>query len=84
MPSNGSCTFTQIVQAYQHDSDKRYWKAAFSMAGESVSHVENRLKRQKILHQLLMHMRHDIEMQGLISKQEQSELINDIKEEAAS
>ena len=64
---------------HERDADKRFWEAAYSMAGAPVSdtapHRPGSLQ-QRALARLMLKMKHDIEQKGLISKATESDIID--------
>jgi hypothetical protein len=65
---------------HQREVDKRFWRAAYSMAGapiQKIEHGSNHIVRgkQRALIRLMLKMKHDIEVKGLISKAVEVDLI---------
>jgi hypothetical protein len=65
---------------HQREVDRRFWKAAYSMAGEPISKIEHGrnhavTEKQRALMRLMLKMKHDIEVKGLISKAVEVDLI---------
>ena len=65
---------------HQREVDSRFWRAAYSMAGAPISnseHVPSHVvtEKQRALIRLMLKMKHDIEVKGLISKAVEIELI---------
>jgi hypothetical protein len=65
---------------HERTADKRFWNAAYSMAGAPVdgidlqsNHINN--GKQRALARLMLKMRHDIEQKGLISEKVESDII---------
>ena len=63
---------------HERDSDKKFWTAAYSMAGAPVSDFSansNAGGKHRALLRLMLKMKHDIEHKGLISATVESDLI---------
>jgi hypothetical protein len=65
---------------HQREVDRRFWRAAYSMAGAPISksdHVPNHVatEKQRALIRLMLKMKHDIEVKGLISKAVEIDMI---------
>ena len=69
---------------HQREVDGRFWRAAYSMAGAPISKTEpdpNHVasNKQRALIRLMLKMKHDIEVKGLISKAVEVDLIKSFK-----
>ncbi len=65
---------------HQREVDRRFWRAAYSMAGAPISKSERMpshvvTEKQRALIKLMLKMKHDIEVKGLISKAVEIDLI---------